>query len=88
MNVLYTKSFTRSIGKINDNKLATKIAEVVLKAQVAKNISEFDNLKKLTGFKDAYRIRIGDYRIGIVVQNDSITFAAFGHRKDIYKFFP
>ncbi|MDB5226116.1 MAG: hypothetical protein JWN78_309, partial [Bacteroidota bacterium] len=32
-------------------------------------------------------IRIGDYRIGIKVENEVVYFAAFEHRKDIYKSF-
>ena len=35
-----------------------------------------------------YRIRLGDYRIGIEIQKDTIIFTRFLHRKDIYKFFP
>lgn len=88
MEILFTKQFNREIGKLNDKKLAVKLESIIAKAKIVKHISELENVKKLTGFKNAYRIRMGDYRIGIVFQNDSITFAAFGHRKDIYKFFP
>jgi mRNA interferase RelE/StbE len=42
--------------------------------------------KKLKG-EDAYRIRIGDYRIIYEIDNGKIivTVVSVGHRKDIYK---
>ena len=46
------------------------------------------NLKKLKGFKTAYRIRIGDYRIGVFIDGDIVEFARVVHRKDIYRLFP
>ena len=43
---------------------------------------------KLSGYTDYYRIRIGEYRIGLKYSNKTITLVRFLHRKDIYKFFP
>ena len=43
--------------------------------------------KKLKGRK-AWRIRVGDYRIGIVLAGQTATFVRFLNRKDIYKYFP
>ncbi|GHT72984.1 hypothetical protein FACS189456_2800 [Bacteroidia bacterium] len=46
------------------------------------------NLKKMKGHHSAYRIRVGNYRIGIFVEGDTIIFAILEHRKDIYRVFP
>ncbi len=35
-----------------------------------------------------YRIRVGDYRIGVEVVGDEILFVRILHRKDIYRYFP
>jgi mRNA interferase RelE/StbE len=42
--------------------------------------------KKLKG-EDAYRIRVGDYRIIYEIDNDEIiiTVVSVGHRKEVYK---
>ncbi len=40
------------------------------------------------GYDEYYRIRIGDYRLGIKVKKDSIEMLRCLHRKDIYKKFP
>jgi len=54
----------------------------------AETIQDINNIKKLTGFKFHYRIRIGDYRAGIVIKNNEVIFERLIHRKDIYKYFP
>lgn len=47
------------------------------------------NISKLSGYKKYYRVRIGDYRLGIeLVDKDTILFIIIGHRKDFYRYFP
>jgi mRNA interferase RelE/StbE len=88
MQVLFTNQFAKEIRKIKDKNLAVNIEEVILSVKNALNISEINNLKKLTGYKNAYRIRIGDYRIGLYITGDIVEFACFMDRKEIYKYFP
>ena len=42
---------------------------------------------KLKGFKNSYRIRVGDYRVIYEIEDKvlRILVIAIGHRKDIYK---
>lgn len=40
--------------------------------------------EKLAGFKDAYRVRVGDYRIVYRRFPDSIYIITIGHRKEVY----
>jgi mRNA interferase RelE/StbE len=35
-----------------------------------------------------YRIRLGDYRVGLKIENNTVCFVRFLHRKDIYRYFP
>jgi mRNA interferase RelE/StbE len=49
---------------------------------------EITNIKKLQGYENAYRIRVGDYRIGIIFDGETILFQRVLHRKDIYRYFP
>jgi len=42
----------------------------------------------MKGHHYAYRIRVGDYRIGLFFENGLTTFAYLAHRKDIYNRFP
>ena len=46
-----------------------------------------EGVRKLTGAEDAYRIRVGDYRIIYQIADDVLTVLVVrvGHRKDIYR---
>jgi mRNA-degrading endonuclease RelE of RelBE toxin-antitoxin system len=54
----------------------------------ASDILEITGVKKLVGFKNQYRIRIGQYRIGLVFKDETLIFVRILHRKDIYSYFP
>ena len=52
------------------------------------SLTELDNVRKIRGYDDYYRIRIGDYRLGVKIKGNSIEMLRLLHRKDIYKRFP
>jgi mRNA interferase RelE/StbE len=88
MNIAFKTKFLRSIKRIKDNKLKEEIATCILAAEACEQIEDLSQIKKLRGFSDYYRIRIKDYRIGLKLENGTLYFADFAHRKDIYKQFP
>lgn len=55
-----------------------------------KDLREFNayHMKPIRGFKNYYRIRLGDYRIGLKESGKEVVFMRVRHRKDIYKVFP
>jgi mRNA interferase RelE/StbE len=89
MIVEFDKSFLKSLDKLKDSDVKRRIEYVIGEFDKASNISDIKNLKKLIGFKTYYRIRIGDYRLGIDLKAGNIArFIVIAHRKDIYKVFP
>jgi mRNA-degrading endonuclease RelE of RelBE toxin-antitoxin system len=52
------------------------------------SFAEITNIKKLQGYDNAYRIRIGDYRLGIIFDGEILIFERVLHRKEIYRYFP
>ena len=80
--------FCNRLGKMQKEFLDLGIAEVIENVGLANDITELKAVKKLVGFKYAYRIKMGKYRIGFFYQNDIVEFARIVHRKDIYKVFP
>jgi mRNA interferase RelE/StbE len=88
MKINFKKSFLKELNRLNDNQLKQKIVDCILQVEVAQNLAEIKNIKKLKGFESYFRIRINDYRIGINIENDTVNFVVFEHRKDIYKTFP
>ena len=50
-------------------------------------IKEYD-IKAMTGFKNYYRLRLGDYRMGFKKEKGIIIFMRVKHRKEIHRYFP
>lgn len=89
MIVEFDKSFAKSLGKIKDVILLSKIENVITEFEKVDSISEIRSVKKLTGFKAYYRVRLGDYRLGFeLLSPTKIRLIIISHRKDIYKTFP
>ncbi len=81
MKINIRKSAIRDLRKI-DSQNKQKIHSRILQLVKFPNIS---NIKKLTNFEPAYRLRIGDYRVLFDVSDDTIEIGRILHRKDSYK---
>ena len=88
MEVAFTKTFSKQIDALHNESLKSRLAQVVQNVILANTLQDIVNLKKIKGHQTAYRIRIGDYRIGLFFEEGSIIFAYLAHRKDIYNRFP
>ena len=88
MKVLFEKSFGRDLKKIKDKRLLKQVQETIDQVESAASINDVSNLKKMQGFDAYYRIRVGDYRIGIEISEGQVIFVCFLNRKDIYRYFP
>ena len=89
MKVRFDKLFFKDLSKIQEKSVAIEIKTIILEIENVTTLSEVRNLKKLKGYKNTYRIRLGNYRIGVLfVEHDTIDFIRILPRKDIYKYFP
>ncbi len=88
MIVRIDKSFEKDTDKIKDKNILLNIVDCIEKLRKIGNIKSIKNIKKLKGSHEFYRIRIGDYRMGLEIKNNTCELIRFLHRKDIYKYFP
>lgn len=88
MNIDFSNTFFKDLTKIKNKKIISEIDELINEIEISENLNSFQNIKKLTGYKDYYRIKIQNYRLGIKVTPDKISFMRVLQRKDIYRFFP
>ena len=89
MRVLLTKSFAKDLRKHKKNQeLLSQVQLIIENVEQAEAVSELTNLKQLKTEGRYFRIRTGDYRIGITIEDDQITFIRVLHRKEMYRFFP
>jgi len=42
----------------------------------------------MKGYPNRYRIRIGDYRVGLEINQDKIEIMRVLHRREFYRYFP
>jgi mRNA interferase RelE/StbE len=89
MNVIFDRAFSKSIDKIREEKVKERMTRIIFSVEKADSIDKIPNIKKMVGWVNYYRIKSGDYRIGIEFENNhTIRFIIIAHRKDIYKNFP
>lgn len=88
MKIKFESRFEKDLRKIKDKKVLSELKQIIIQCKTTENPSEINHLKKLQGYDTFYRIRLGNYRIGIEFSEDTIIFTRFLHRKDIYKFLP
>jgi mRNA interferase RelE/StbE len=74
MNFEIEKAFAKDFRKLKSNELAQSISKVIKQVSNASAPDEIPNLRKLSGYKSAFRIRIGDYRIGVIIEKNTIIY--------------
>lgn len=89
MKTAYSGSFIKDLKRLRGQPAFGRINTLVFETiPAAADLGAVINLKKLQGHGNAYRIRVGDYRIGLTFDGEAVTFRRVLHRKDIYRYFP
>jgi len=81
MKIEIRKSAIKDLKQISE-PFKTKIHNKVLELKDFPNIQ---NIKKLTNFEPAYRLRIGNYRILFDILDDTIIIGRVLHRQNSYQ---
>ena len=81
MKIDIRKSAIKDLKNISE-PYKTNLHKKVLELATFPSIA---NIKKLTEFELAYRMRVGDYRILFDVLEDTVIIGRILHRKDSYK---
>jgi mRNA interferase RelE/StbE len=89
VRVLYRELFLKDLHKLRGTPFYSKIKDLVFYTlPKCKTIREIPNIKSLKNAENKFRIRVGDYRIGIKLSNDIIEVMRVKHRKEFYRFYP
>lgn len=85
----YTKRFLKELANLPGN-IQSRVENVVFQELKTDNPFTLGYIEKMTGYTDKYKIRIGDYRIGISIDRNlhKITCQRVAHRREIYRIFP
>jgi mRNA interferase RelE/StbE len=87
-NVEYKKRFLKELSNLPEDVQA-QVEKTVFEDLLCENPFDLGYLEQMKGYPGKYKIRIGQYRIGITVdkQNKIIVCNRIAHRKDIYRVF-
>ncbi|MGI8580614.1 MAG: type II toxin-antitoxin system RelE family toxin [Chitinophagaceae bacterium] len=89
MQVTYTKTFLKDLAKVTPVKRRQQIEKYVFEELLLlSSIESSGNIEKMTGYKNLYKVRFGDYRVGLLKSNNTIELQRVLNRKEIYRFFP
>ena len=89
MNILYAKRFSKDLDAIShESKIKKRLLDLIEQIKRVDVLSDMSGLKKIEGYPGYFRIRVGDYRLGIKVTENDIEMIRFLHRKEIYRRFP
>lgn len=88
MNLVYEASFARDLKRIRDKQLLQRVRDLIDELKAVQELADLPGAKKLQGHNTFYRVRLGDYRVGIELVDNQVILVRFLHRKDIYRYFP
>ena len=87
MNIEYSKDFEKSVKKLS-GKMLDSVRGVISEVKNAESIKDITDCKKLVGYRNVYRIRIGDYRafftFHVEIINDTVIFRYRVSRGEAY----
>ena len=87
MNAEYSKDFEKATKKLS-GKMLDSVRKVIVEVKQAESIKDITDCKKLVGYRNVYRIRIGDYRafftFHMEIVNDTVIFRYLVSRGEAY----
>ncbi len=72
MQVEFLSSFNKDLSKLSSAAIRKSLKNLIRKLEAAKSLSDIPQLKKLKGYPDAWRIRLGNYRVGVFYSKNII----------------
>lgn len=89
MKVETSPRFNRDLRRIRDPALAIRVNRKIDELEAAASMREVSAVSRVHAPRGwHYRIRVGEYRIGVTLEGDTAVLARFGHRSVIYRVFP
>jgi mRNA-degrading endonuclease RelE of RelBE toxin-antitoxin system len=89
LKVEYRKLFLKDLKNLKKQPVYQQIYELSFNMlDSCESLQALPNLKALVGTSNRYRIRVGDYRIGLELNGDTVELMRVLHRREFYRYFP
>jgi len=88
MRLRFERAFVKDLQRL-PGQAREEVKRVLAELREAQQLRMVGSCKKLKGYSNYYRIRIGDYRLGLKDLGDGeIALLRILHRREIYRRFP
>jgi mRNA interferase RelE/StbE len=89
VEVEYRQAFLKDLKQLKSSSSYQSIYDLAFTTLPSINtLQDISDIKAMKGYASRYRIRIGDYRIGIEVNENVIEIMRVLHRREFYRYFP
>jgi mRNA interferase RelE/StbE len=89
LKILYAKALLRDLEAVSRNPgIKNRLLKLIETLKSVDTLDGLQHLKKIEGYDCYYRLRVGDYRLGLKLSGNTVELIRFLHRRDIYRRFP
>lgn len=88
MEIRYHNQFNRDLRRLGNPSLADRVEQVIEELKAASTIRDLRGVSRMRAPGEHYRIRIGEYRLGITMDGHTAVLRHFLPRGEIYRRFP
>jgi len=88
MKVEYRKRFLKELAQLPKNP-RTEVEKFVFEVlPEAATLALIGKVEQMKGYKHFFKVRFGNYRLGLQLVDEVLIVEIIAHRKEVYKFFP
>ena len=89
MRFRYQPVFRRDLRRIRDPLILSRVHRKIAEIEAAASIRDISNVSRMnTPGGNDYRVRIGNYRMGVTLEGDAVVLHRLLPRDEIYRRFP
>ena len=87
--IQHTRTFYKELARL-PKTVRGRVEKLAFGNEIQKDPFLGGKVEKMVGYKTYYKIRVGDYRIGVQIERHhrTVKFMRVLHRKEIYRLFP
>ena len=84
MEVRFTTQFNRDVGRIRERRVAQSVEEAIDTLKAANRLTEVPGITRLVDRGPRYRMRIGEYRLIMLMDDEGLILERLLHRREAY----
>ena len=84
MDVSFTARFNRDLERIRDRQVAQSVEQAIDTLKAANQLTDVAGVSHLVNRGPRYRMRIGDYRLVMLLDGEGLILERILHRREVY----